>query len=592
MSKITRQKLVKGTKLQAQPVDDLFVAVQTEIDGSTINKDNIPYESSFHLSWMLDSLNWGDGTGGKMDGNKAFNMPFILAPTQDLFNVQITETSEYYTLREIIFSHDQGDEAQNWFPHQTAAGPRLEALGSSRGDAGNYNFVLTIFKKTPSLVASNITHWESEVVSFVIPGTAFLLSNMGLNPYVIKDINKLFSPDSIYVATLKFEGQAPTADTVGLRNNRIANIEIDLRFTTPLRTRDTGTGTTDPTGMANAPKSFQTVTNDSISLGSISPTDPIDETPLQDNIEVLDSKLTRKLSGGFNDTYSKPQFKEQTSIAAYEAFNVQLFNNIWNYDILGMDLYQMPYTNTTVNDPGIEPSAPSTHTFDSLADRRMIPINEPFEIHGIYLCWQQRGDSFTAGSVPDTTLVNHQERLQFVNQDAGSSMDVEVVLHSGWNSEWYGTQSIAYSTSTDWLNDGVVDKATDPFLQAVDFSPGTLANLGEPNMRIVQIPLNFDSTGVQNSQGIGFISTGIPIFVGRGVGYNSDQRTSVCSNTAAAVPSPPVTRGVEKFLEFKVSFNGLPYTNLETEQYFLNGPTAPGMTFIVIGKKSLVKSSK
>jgi len=590
MSKVTRQKLVKGTKLQAQPVDDLFVAVENELEAPSINKENIPYESSFHLNWIVDSIVWSSATTGKKARDKAFVMPFILAPTQDLFGLQIAEDSEYYTLREITFSHDQGDEAINWFPHQTKAGPVYEAMGCTKGDAGNYNFVLSIYKKTPSIVTSEVTHWETEVVSFIIPGTAFLLSNMGLNPYVIKDINKLFAPDSVYSATLKFEGQAPSPDfaTPPLTNNRLVNIEIDLKFTTPLRTRDTGTGDIDPTGMANAPKSFQTVTSDSVIIGSISPSDPIQSDPIQLNLEALDEKLTRKLSGGFNDTYSKPQYKEQTSVAAYECFNVQLFNNIYNYEDEGYDLYQAPYTWTTVADPGILPDIEiATQNFEYLADRRILPINEPFEIHGIYLCWQQR-----QVTGPDSTLAEHQLAQQALAQDIGASMNVEVVLHSGWNSDWYGTQPIAYSTSVDWLNDNVVDQAVDPFIQGVTDTGGGASGLGDPTTRIIQVPLNFDSTGAQNSEGVGFIQTGIPVFVGRGVGYNSNQRTSVCSNTSATIPNIPYTRGVEKCLEFKVTFTGLPYTNLESNHYFENGPTAPGMTFIVVGKKSLVKSSK
>jgi len=593
MSKIERKKLVKGTKLQAEPIDDFFTAVNNEIKaiGTTgLDRDNISYLSSFHLKWTLSSILWGT-TGiiserGEFKSEQAYCFPFILPETQDKFSSQITADSTYYTLKDIVMSLDQGDEPINWFPWQTKAGPSYTPQGTTTGDAGNYNFKLSIFKKTPWTVNNNITHWESEIASFNIPGTAFAVSNMALNPFVISDTNLRISPDSSYCAVLTFEGQTPSQDEDAQTNNRINNIQIDFRFITEIRQRDIAQAPdADPTGMANAPTLYKAPTSDNLSLGAINPGDLIQEDPLQTNIEKIDDKIEKKLSGGFSSTWAKPQAREQLiNVQAYEAFNVQMFNNTWVYKDAGIDMYQMPYTRDVASDPDIVPlPGPSTANFEYVWDRAIIPITEPFEIHSIYLAWEQRD-----GTGPTIDKVTHE--VQKTGLTFPFDMACEVVLHSGWNSDWYGTQSISYFAppTNQWGTTNLVDQAVDPLLQNIKIATATL---GEAPIRIVQIPLNYDNTGGQNSEGVGYYGNGIPVFVGRGVGFNSDSRNNVASQVGPVVPVSPATKGLEKCIEIKLGFlNMTAITNLEGEQYWANGPTAPGFNIIIIGKKSLVRS--
>lgn len=579
MSKITRKKLTKGTKLQAQPVNDFYQNVESAITGRTLDKDNLPYETPFELEWSIDSINWTDVT---TTHEQAWTFPFILAATQDIFSTELTENSIPYTLRSIVMSMDQGDEPITWFPEMTRlTGGGVEYLGTTEGDAGKFTFKLNIFKKTPSSQEPGVTTWETELASFEIPGTAFAVANQGTNPYVIKDINQKFTSDSAYCMSVQFIGQTPTADGDNQQRLCIKNLQISLRFTTPIRTRDQQTGNNDdPIGMANNPTLYGggSDSQDPLTLGVINPGDVIQEDPLQTNIQDLDKKLHRKMSGGYSSTWSKPEFYEQLDAQAYHAFTVPLFNNDYVYEANGINMALMPYTrNPITTDLTIVPDGgPGIIATDFLYDRRVIPITEPFEIHHIFLCYEGR-DEFG----PERETSSHQARKANPLVGAGT-FELEVFLGSNWTSDWYGSESITFVQDADWVNFNVVDEAVDPLVQT------QFQDVGETRTRIIQIPLNYEANP-SNSLGSGYFDNGIPVFVGRGVGYNSNDRTEHVRQQGIA-PQIPATRGQEKFIHIAAGWFGLPYTNETTNHNAKDLLANGGMSLLIIGKKSLVRS--
>ncbi len=57
MSKITRKKLVKGTKIQAQTIGAFDTAVASGLNNQGIDATNLDkYESSFRLNWSMPQL--------------------------------------------------------------------------------------------------------------------------------------------------------------------------------------------------------------------------------------------------------------------------------------------------------------------------------------------------------------------------------------------------------------------------------------------------------------------------------------------------------------------------------------------------------
>lgn len=586
MSDITRKKLTKGTKLQAQPVDDFFTSVASAIQNRELDKDNLPYESGFELNYSIDSIGW---TADTETQQQAWTFPFILPEPQDTFSrtFQLSSTSTPYTLRRIVFSLDQGDEPIVWFPYQKhthVASGQDHTMGTVKGGMSGVSFELNIFKKTPSIVANQIKTWETELVSFTIPGTAFNFNNMGQNPYVLENINKLFSSDSAYCMSLQFFGDQPAADADLNRNAMIKNLQISLEFSTALRVRDQQGGTDDnPTGMANNPVLYGDGSDspDTISLGPITPGDTIQADPLQTNIEELDKKVQRKMSGGYSSKWSKPQFQEQLDIQAYDAFVVPLFNNNYNYKTEGMDLLTMPYTraNPTLT-PDQKPTPPGADvSLDRVYDRRVIPITEPFEIHHVFLCYEGRD---TSG--PSPTISSHATPggIPLVNT---GTLELELFMGSGWGSDWYGTESLAYWQEANWNDTNIVDAGVDPLVQTI------AQQEGETRTRIIQIPLNYEAAAT-NSEGFGYYNNGIPAFVGRGVGYNSNDRTQHV-RTRGIAPTIAHTKGQEKFLHILMGWYGLPYNTAVDgpgEFYGRDLLANGGAHLLIIGKKSLVRS--
>ena len=579
MSKITRKKLVKGTKLQAQPVDDLYTAAGNEISNATINDDNVEHlEGTFRLNWWLSNINWANGTvsvNPEEANEQAYNFPFILPPTQDIFNTTIDENSKYYTMKDLTLSIDQGDEPIDWLvPHTDTSSPTGYSWSAgTKSEAGKFEIDIYFWNKTPSSVASNTTHWENNFASFNIPGTAFIANNMALNPFVIKDINKILAPDQAYCMSVVFRGETVNPLEGVVVAHIIRNLQISVRLSTPLRkfVEDSAIAA-NPTEVQNAPVLYKEKTGDAIGLSSINPGNTIQEDPLQTNIEDIDKRFHNKLQGGHNTLWSKPLAEQQTELMAYDVFTVQMFNNNNNYKLGGYDIDHVPYNNTTPGGGGGPGPGPG-RTPDSAADRRVVPIFNPYEIHAIYLAWQTEVSQ---------TYTSHTDPLNTTPTLAGQ-LSLDVVLHSGWRSDRYATQVICSMADMEALN--IVDASTDPLLQNFESGPWTTTSLGNPTMFIQQLTLNYEAGG--NTEGTGYFNTGIPVYVGRGIGSNSDQRSFIANSNPATAPALPTTLGLEKLLEFRIVMTDLTLDANNRTDFV----SPPGFTFIVVCKKNLVYSA-
>lgn len=597
MSKKTRERLVKGTKLASQPLNDLLkvAVVDNGLNVGDVDDANLEnYETSFRTNFWLSSITSyrAPAAGAVETGenvNQAYCFPFILAPPQDTFSENINSDSKYYTLRDMSFSWDQGDEPISWvaYINQNPAGTvndRFYNFGTTEVEAGKFDYKLSLWSKTPTAVNPNVTHWEKEIGSWTIPGTAFLADNMALNPWTIDDIDIVLPPDRVYCLTLEYLGQE--IDRVGESTGTgkkvfFPNIQVSLRYTTPLRTFTYETSDASPLFVQNIPANYKGNLADNIVQNAVSPGDFINEASIQPNIEAIDSRFQHKLQGGHNTLWSKPQAATQSKLAAYDIFTVNLFNNINNYTYGAYDLSEVPYTKTT--GPAV---IDEDYTFDSIADRRIVPIHYPYVIEAIYVCWQHKD----ALANPTQTTASHESVLPAAAIATGT-YHFEVVLHTASRSDTYGTQTIAYWTGNPVTTGDLIDTAVDPFTQRIDH-PAAASYLGLPSIFTLPIPLNYRAGGVPNQQGVGYNPTGIPIYVGRGLGDDSDNRTTMALSVNSGIAAGlGLNKGVEKLLEFKIRVAGVNYTVDENfRALWADGPNAPGFTYIVVCKKMLTKS--
>lgn len=604
MAKITRKKLAKGTKLQAQPIDNFESGVNQALNEQGVDAENLSiYESSYRLNWWIPQLRYGNAPVPSSiepppdpiqvqqwwSKTQVFNFPFVLPATQDIWTTGINEQSKYHTLKDITMTIDQGDEPINWIVAPDATAPTgyntfAPTMYESNTRDFEYFFRLTLWAKTPNVVNNNITIWEDEIGSWEIPYTAFINESMGFNPYVIPDLNIKLSPDKSYCFSLYFEGTPRELELIIDNEEVLAywdqyfkNIQFSFRFLTPLRQFDEETGTfkEDPVNVQNYPFTYKDGVDGTTTINTLSPNAVISAAPFQQNIETIDHAFQHKLQGGHNTLWSKPFAAQQTDLAAYDVITLQLFNNYSSQRFYGYDVNELPYY---VKVPATFPEEPY---ITQVADRRAVAIYEPFTIHSIYLGFQKQ-----PGIYGSPSFFAHDQIA--ANSNFSGVFDFELVMHSGWRSDRYATQQIAtLQIDGDDITPYLVDKAIDPILQRK--SQSTAAGVGDPTILLYQVPIN----GSQPLRNIGFYDQGLPYYIGRGIGYNSDDRTFVTDS--AFTLAAPKTLGQEKLLEARLRLNGFvaqEYSRLSESGFIYTGSGlfAPGITIYLVVKKSLVKS--
>lgn len=623
MSKITRKKLVKGTKIQAQTIGAFDTAVASGLNNQGIDATNLDkYESTFRLNWWLPQLQYGNEPDPAdadpadpayfarvwWDKNQVYNFPFILPATQDIWTTGINEQSKYYTLRDITFSHDQGDEPISYLAYPAVSGSweSTENVKSNNTTYAPYfyeantkdfefTFRLTLWAKTPNIVNDDITIWEDELGSWEIPYTAFINPSMGFNPFVIENLNIQLSPDKSYCFTVEFDGvpqsliiflEGETTAIARFWEQYLKNLQFSFRFSTPLRRFDTETGNvkTSPTNVQNFPFTYKGAQDDNISPVPTVPNTFILADPIQSNQEQVDHRFQNKLQGGHNTLWSKPFASQQTDLAAYDIITVQLLNNTANMRWGGFDVGQFPYRTYT---------GEFEENLTSFGDRKAISIYHPFTIHSAYIGLQTRID---IGGASHGTPSRQYHLLSNNTEGFSGILDVELVMHSGWRADRTATQQIAKISidGSELRSSNYIDRAIDPVIQSNLRENTANFQVGVSSIWLFQMNLN----GSQPLRNIAFYDQGLPYYVGRGIGYNSDDRTYVTDSGGTI--NPPKTLGQEKLLEARLKVSGItippvpsttfPLPSVPANTRIWDGLCIPGITLYLVVKKSLVKS--
>lgn len=626
MSKITRKKLVKGTKLQSQPIFSLQAGVNNYLQTQGVDEENLDkYESSFRLNWSMPQLYYSTKADPAINAEvdsayyarvyfpneQVYNYPFILPATQDIWTQGINEKSKYYTLRDITFSQDQGDEpiAYVGLPIDTRWTDADYAVATDTTYSPyqlemntpefNYNFRLTLWSKTPYVVNDNITIWEDEIGSWEIPFTAFVNPNMGFNPFVIENLNIQLSPDKSYCFTLEFTGNPQQLiftfwgdedPTTGYFDQYLKNLQFSFRFTTPLRAFDVETSSTisNPAVVQNYPHTYINGQNGNETITPILPNTPIEANPLQGNIETIDHQFQHKLQGGHNTLWSKPFAAQQTDLAAYDIITIPLLNNTSNMRWGGFDVGKYPYVSLDTTDP-------NNILLTSFGDRKVLSIYQPFTIHSAYVGFQK-----------EIANACNPARKYHITSNTDSLIpgliDIELVMHSGWRADRTATQQIAKISidGDDLYNPTLVDAAIDPVIQSNNRQNSANYSVGLPSIFLYQMSLNGTQL-VPVPKDIGFFDQGLPYYIGRGIGKNSDVRTYVTDSSGDE--NPPKTLGQEKLLEARIKVSGLSipkvtnpvppregFPPIDDTVRIWNGICIPGVILYLVVKKSLVKS--
>ena len=604
MTKITRQKLAKGTFLRSDNINEFVNDVKDNLVNGTINADNLNYSAPTRLVFntrifkrdpVTNELHWIDNAeAGDLGAWRVSSLPlvtqmfdislfqhwtFTLPEPQENFNANgiQNDKSKNFTLNELTIQADNLHNPAAIFPNLAT-----DRFDNSLSGTDSMDLIVSLHRKTPSRKTGTY-HWEEMIGSWEIPSSIFLDGSLSRNPFIFKDLNIKLSPDSIYLLSIgapKKEVVIDNADALWGSYVSIENIQIGLKLLSDLRpndlvSEDRGAGTVT---VQNGPVSQ---TNEvSIATVDINNNDIITEASIQDNLEQLDRAAHRKLVGSYDDFGNYPNLPQMIG-STYGVQQIPLFNNnqiLQNWESVahaehreltttgpgfGSSGVFMPYNGDPfpVFEPTPEPIG--ERRIYSVADRKFIPIHQPFTIHHIML-------SYWTGA-PWLLATNRCE-------NENTFFEVGVILHTWGRSDLLSRHQIAEAkfqpvSGIDERtgNNIIVDEA---YWLEQQNNPVFLNGVKETCGFTVQIPTNHGTT--LPKQGNGYVITGQPLYVGQGqhgttAGLDTS-RTGIFRRTQDDT-LVNYTRGCEQMIEVIVKI-----TN-QVDGVALNYPQSDGTTY-------------
>ena len=585
MTKITRKKLARGTRLFTDQTHEALHQEALSLSSATVLRDQFEAQyGTFRVNINLPYLNssfvsQGYSLGSSSDPGfprRPFGVPITLPPFQELTNVTapvarvkngtyslIPEAPRYY-LDEISFSFDTRAEgatiADRW--NNAADTETLSAdvgkiyWGSQDPSKPAYDLRLSIVEKPQTFfdkdesiptTISSATDLGRAVWSFEVSGLAFRNAIGRPNPLLIEDINVVLEAYRTYVFMIEADGLAEDQRSGG--GGRMSfvmpNIMASMKLRSELRRRDVSTGTfPGSSSIQNIPEhegevNTSTVSTNTPAAGATVTAEGTDG--LATNMATLDEVFREGISGGYTE------HGEMQAIARYAQDSC--------YDVIAVPLMQnrrqmiIKSGNDVLDEPYIDAGAAGTQV---LADRRIIPITDPMVVHHVILGWNWQICTQSNQGTGASTLFQ-------IPASAGFTVDVGVGIGTGLQSDsFYYQQLAAHSMvgpnylanpgSTTWY-DKVIDRiATTDKAELVMHPSITSGSTIIPwwDLELHQVP-------IVGSGGAGYYSQGKPVFVGKGRN-NTSRRSDLGGLTAA---------GTENFLEVRMTIKDTAAT-LET----------------------------
>ena len=611
MTKITRPKLTRGTKLKTEQVHGVLNSAATQINGATVTLDQTPeaamgvFRLNFHIP-VIDSrfLAVDQSSTGHVEEIQPYTIPFTLPPTQDYFDVAgsagdpprfaMDNPVPRIILDEFSFSFDQGSAAASRTDYHFAtsakpAGVNEGALDFEESNA--YSLELSLSEKSQMYFNSDGTvpmdtraelRWpQKNIFTLPVDGAAFVAKVNKLNPLVVPDINHVMRPYTTYVIGISAPNltkvgktsdfaQSPFSTTPD-RSHALYSVQISLKFRADLDRRDIYNAVSNP--IRNYPTKDSSTTNTirsrTVTGSAITTITPAADaiitadgtTGINTNVQLIDQAFKDKFSGGFNDRGETAATQELYADTCYEVLTIPLFNNAQN------QVYDRKSASGNGAYASITPSGGGS-AHNSIIDRRVIPIREPMVVHHVIL----------ARSFMSPATLNTSGAGPYPEKDANATLkntnmkfELGVGVGSGLQADHAGYLNIAYVDSSEMFIDAV---------QPNSRIASTLANYSNDLMFIPLMQLAGGATGK------GYFPNGRPIYIGKGWDATSARTTAI--NTSGALATP-ATGGREQFLEVRMRI----YNNAgaaisdptKTDLYVGYG----GYWLYIIGKKYLTK---
>lgn len=515
MARISRSRLALGTKLVPAhvftPLSDAATQFGGLIDRTQIQKNTAPFRLIWHFPFLRGSMILG--TEAANPAGSRLVIPFTLPPLQDRFDSagRSQDDGTRFTLEEIQVSFDQRGEPSVINAGGGAGTAGFMALGAA---AQTYDLHVSLREKGQRFYGETDNVPRRDVVSFVFPNALFSGANARFNPAIVTDLNLTLQPYRTFALYLHMEDLGTITADYGL-----VGVTISLKLRAPL----IEPATVAADGVQNMPMKH----NGAIQPELIAVNAPaVGATPIradgvngvQTNLETVDDVVHAKLNGGYSEWSDLlPAHHHLRDDHAYEVIAVPMFTheavdraNATRLPYVG----GLPYTGDT-------------------ADRRIVPIVYPLVVEHVIACinWSDVGASTRPGNAD---LIH----------------EVGVGLGAGFRADDYDYQEIAYAT---W-NETQASRAALLIDEVKHVDDGILSNppAGErdADFALMHIPLVYPAAG---GTGVGYYTTGAPVFVGRSWFPDTSPRTNIASQVGGALGAP-ATAGREQWIEVRWRF--------------------------------------
>ena len=587
MTKITRQRLPRGTKLSAQHWNEPTAAISTAMGGSDLGPENLELNNAnFSMSLNIPRLPaWAFWDQEASADVSELVIPFVLPPLQDQWtDAQIGDSTPMPILRSMSVSLDLGmgnNAAQDSWDQ--VAGVVDTSFDSDA--ASVYDMEIEIRAKDQSYVYGH----TSDVIFNVAKETIFDTQISGLlfsgeaqqfNPIFVDGIDETMDPYKTYILYVNFPNiwDGYTDNSV-LYKAAISSLTVKLNFEGPILQRDQYDPNDYP--IQNVPVNWdggnvgQTISLDTAVKDNLvtARAGTAAMGRIQRNAEIIDNALGHGLPTGRDIRGVQPPGEAISHSAGYTVLALPMFGG-W-YDIRSDDINQvgLPYGAMTL-------ASDATPWAGELQDRRIIPISAPFTIHRVVAV-----HSFYSWPVGGLGEVLNYPNWQSVPRDSGTwgsatvpvsptfTSTIGVGIVSGLRADAKEYEQVAYSSMTPATKQTSLIDRVKSGKYAPYWGLGT-APTEDYDFELFEVPLVQNSAGGAETRG--YYDQGYPYYTGKS-GLATQSRHIV--GVAGGGTRTPNTAGGEQFIEVRWSMADAAGLN-----YGATGnPNPSGTSFVGMG---------
>lgn len=507
MSKISRKRLARGTRLAVEHQSSATTPARDLVNNAAFDRDNLVQNRGVcRVNLTVPALRGEFFTYAKQPGEGVdFVIPFTLPPLQEFFDTSGVPSADTpaIVLDEFTLSFDQSAEAA------AIVNGLIDYLASTRLNI-SVSLVEKPQRRFPSLADTTAGYTpEREVFSALIPAAAFAGNSFRANPFILTNMGKALSPYKTYGLMIACPDlYAPAGQSIDL-----PSLCCSLKLTHPLVQRDDGNTQNMPNGLNSqvAPTITVPVPTVNSVISADSAAGP------QTVLNTLDQTFLSKLDGGLTWDSNKPPFEAVQTESTYDIIMVPMWQNcVQSYR--GWTATTMVHNPTGVKTETVIPYIDTDGPFaGTTCHRQFVPLTHPFVLHHAIAIanYSSPGGPGARGTPPQ-----YSQTL---------TTSVGVGINTGLRADFMACENVAW---VEWLPSTKDAITIDQYKARPN---GTLTSAAY-DFELFSIPLV--GTG-----GTGYFPQGRPVFCGMS---NSNGAPRTPLNGAGAT-----TLGLEQFLEIR-----------------------------------------